>query len=156
MDTLGAIICLKFIGNCWLYYPLPLRHSNEYRFSYTNHAFNWMYLMTPQQQAVGVTILFSAIGVLADYYLKIASGKAFPWNSWQFLLGLSLYASTAFGWLFVMQHLKLAAVGILYTSSMLVMLAIVGYFGFGEKLSIKEWIGFALALASVLLLVRDH
>jgi small multidrug resistance pump len=112
--------------------------------------------MTPQQQAIGVTILFSAIGVLADYYLKIASGKPFPWNSWQFILGLSLYASTAFGWLFVMQHLKLAAVGILYTSSMLVMLAVVGYFGFGEKLSIREWIGFALALASVVLLVRDH
>lgn len=112
--------------------------------------------MTPQQLAIGVTVLFSAIGVLADYYLKISSGKSSPLTSWQFLLGLALYASTAFGWVFVMQHLKLAAVGVLYTSTMLVMLACVGYFAFGEKLSPREWIGFALALLSVALLVRDH
>ena len=112
--------------------------------------------MTAQQQAIGVTILFSAIGVLADYYLKIASGKPSSLTSWQFLLGLTLYASTAFGWIFVMQHLKLAAVGVLYTSTMLVMLAGVGYFAFGEKLSLREWLGFALAILSVFLLVRDH
>lgn len=118
----------------------------------TKHEF----LVTAQQQAIAVTILFSAIGTLADYYLKIASGKPTPLGSWQFLLGLALYASTAFGWVFVMQHLKLAAVGVLYTCTMLVMLAGVGYFAFGEKLSPREWIGFALALLSVALLVRDH
>lgn len=54
-----------------------------------------------------------------------------------------------------MQHLKLAAVGILYTVAMLILLALVGYFGFGESLSKREWLGLIFAIASVLLMVTE-
>ena len=58
--------------------------------------------------AVLITIAFSVIGVLGDYFLKLASARERPlWTSW-FYLGFALYASTAFGWVFVMKHLKLA------------------------------------------------
>ena len=55
-----------------------------------------------------VTIAFSVIGVLGDYFLKLASGHEQPLRAGWFYLGFALYASTAFGWVFVMGHLKLA------------------------------------------------
>ena len=55
-----------------------------------------------------VTIAFSVIGVLGDYFLKLASAREQPLRTGWFYLGFALYASTAFGWLFVMKHLKLA------------------------------------------------
>ncbi|MBU6384888.1 MAG: EamA family transporter [Pirellula sp.] len=112
-------------------------------------------MLPPKHLAIAVTLLFSGIGVVADYFLKVASTRENPWKNWEFFLGLVLYASTAFGWLFVMQHLKLAAVGILYTVAMLILLALVGYFGFGESLSKREWLGLIFAIASVLLMVTE-
>lgn len=103
-----------------------------------------------------VTILFSAVGAVADYFLKLASSKPTPWTSWQFVVGLLLYGSTAFGWLYVMKHMKLAVVGVVYTAAMLVLLALIGYFFFGEKLSLREWAGVGLALAAVALLSDIH
>ena len=53
--------------------------------------------------AVLVTIGFSAFGVLGDYFLKRASMQEYPIRTRAFALGFSVYASTAFGWLFVMR-----------------------------------------------------
>ena len=60
--------------------------------------------------AVLVTIAFSVIGVLGDYFLKLASAREQPLRTGWFYLGFALYASTAFGWVFVMRHLKLATI----------------------------------------------
>src|SRR5262245_56900658 len=62
--------------------------------------------------AVLVTIAFSVIGVLGDYFLKHASGREQPLRTSWFYLGFVLYASTAFGWVFVMKHLKLATISV--------------------------------------------
>jgi hypothetical protein len=48
--------------------------------------------------AVLVTIAFSVIGVVGDYFLKLASGREQPLRTGWFYLGFALYASTAFGW----------------------------------------------------------
>jgi small multidrug resistance pump len=53
--------------------------------------------------AVLVTIAFSMIGVLGDYFLKLASTRVQPLRTGWFYLGFALYASTAFGWVFVMR-----------------------------------------------------
>jgi hypothetical protein len=53
--------------------------------------------------AVLVTIAFSMIGVLGDYFLKLASAREQPLRTGWFYLGFVLYASTAFGWVFVMK-----------------------------------------------------
>jgi hypothetical protein len=52
--------------------------------------------------AVLVTIGFSIVGVVGDYFLKLASEKEHSLRSPWFYLGFALYASTAVGWVFVM------------------------------------------------------
>jgi small multidrug resistance pump len=104
--------------------------------------------------AVFVTIAFSLIGVVGDYFLKLASGRESPLRTAWFYLGFALYASTAFGWVFVMRHLKLATIGVLYSVSMVLLLTAVGVVQFGESLNLSELAGIILALASLVLLMR--
>ncbi len=104
--------------------------------------------------AVVVTIAFSLVGVLGDYFLKIASRQERSLASPAFYVGFVVYASTAFGWLFVMKHLKLGTIGVLYSVTMIVLLTTVGVAIFGERLSYPEIVGVLLALASLVLLVR--
>jgi hypothetical protein len=63
--------------------------------------------MEKRSLAVVVTIAFSLVGVAGDYLLKRASEAANPMQSRWFYIGFAVYASTAFGWVFVMRHLKL-------------------------------------------------
>ena len=48
--------------------------------------------------AILVTIGFSAVGVLGDYFLKLASQRETPLRNLWFHVGFVVYASTAFGW----------------------------------------------------------
>src|SRR5262245_539187 len=82
--------------------------------------------MNSKTIAVVVTVAFSVVGVLGDYFLKRASSEEDSLRSPWFYLGFALYASTAFGWVFVMKHLKLATIGVLYSVSMVVLLTAVG------------------------------
>jgi hypothetical protein len=59
--------------------------------------------------AVFVTIAFSVVG---DYLLKRASEADELMKSPWFYIRFAVYASTAFGWVFVMQRLKLATIGV--------------------------------------------
>ena len=104
--------------------------------------------------AAVVTIAFSMVGVLGDYFLKIASAQERSLRSPAFYVGFVIYASTAFGWLFVMKHLKLGTIGVLYSVTMIVLLTAVGVVVFGERLSYPEIAGVLLALASLVLLIR--
>jgi hypothetical protein len=65
--------------------------------------------------AILVTVAFSVVGVLGDYFLKLASAYEQPLRTGWFYVGFTLYASTAFGWVFVMRHLKLATISVLYS-----------------------------------------
>jgi drug/metabolite transporter (DMT)-like permease len=104
--------------------------------------------------AVFVTVAFSLVGVLGDYFLKLASARDRPLRSGWFYLGFALYASTAFGWVFVMRHLKLATISVLYSVSMVLLLTAVGVVMFRESLNYYELAGIALAVASLVLLMR--
>jgi drug/metabolite transporter (DMT)-like permease len=104
--------------------------------------------------AVLVTIAFSVLGVVGDYFLKIASGKEHSLKAAEFYLGFAIYASTAFGWVFVMKHLKLATVGVVYCVSMVLLLAGIGVVAFKETLSGYEIAGILMAIGSLVLLVR--
>jgi drug/metabolite transporter (DMT)-like permease len=104
--------------------------------------------------AVLVTIVFSVVGVLGDYFLKLASGREQPLRTGWFYLGFALYASTAFGWVFVMRHLKLATISVLYSVSMVLLLTAVGVLLFHESLNYLELAGIVLAVASLVLLMR--
>lgn len=110
--------------------------------------------MPPKLLAVVVTIAFSLMGVLGDYFLKVASEKEHSLKSPWFYLGFALYASTAFGWVFVMKHLKMATISVLYSVSMIVLLTAVGVIFFRESLKAAELAGLVLAIASLILLMR--
>jgi|SRR5262245_28543763 len=104
--------------------------------------------------AVLVTIAFSVVGVLGDYFLKLSSAREQPLRTRWFYIGFVIYASTAFGWVFVMRHLKLATIGVIYSVSMVLLLTAVGVVMFRESLNYYELAGILLAVASLVLLMR--
>ena len=104
--------------------------------------------------AVMVAVLLSAIGALADYFLKLASVEGhIVWNKW-FAIALVVYSSTIFGWVFVIKSMKLASVGVVYSICMVLFLTFLGVVFFKERLSYREVVGIGLALASLVLLTR--
>jgi len=104
--------------------------------------------------AVLVTFAFSVIGVLGDYFLKLASTSERPLRTGWFYLGFALYASTAFGWVFVMRYLKLATISVLYSVALVLLLTAIGVVLFRESLNYFEVIGIVLAVVSLVLLMR--
>jgi small multidrug resistance pump len=107
-----------------------------------------------RQLAIFVTIGFSLVGVLGDYLLKLASARKDPLRSGWFYVGFAVYASTAFGWVFVMRHLKLATIGVVYSVSMILLLTAIGVVAFRETLNAPEIVGLVMAVASLILLIR--
>jgi small multidrug resistance pump len=110
--------------------------------------------MDAKTLAVVVTLAFSIIGVVGDYFLKLASREEHSLRSPWFCIGFVLYAATAFGWVFVMKHLKLGTISVLYSVSMVVMLTAVGVAVFRETLSYYEMAGLVMAIGALILLVR--
>jgi drug/metabolite transporter (DMT)-like permease len=103
---------------------------------------------------VVVTVAFSVLGVVGDYFLKVASEQPSTLATRAFYVGFVVYASTAFGWVFVMKHLKLATIGVVYSVTMVLLLTAIGVVGFRESLSRAEIAGLAMAIASLILLTR--
>jgi small multidrug resistance pump len=101
-----------------------------------------------------VTVAFSVVGVVGDYLLKLASEQRSPLRSGWFYLGFAVYASTAFGWVYVLRHLKLATIGAVYSVSMILLLTGVGVAAFGQPLNAYEVAGLAMAIGSLVLLMR--
>ncbi len=104
--------------------------------------------------AILATVLFSVLGVMGDYLLKLASASRNPFRSGWFFIGFAVYASTALGWVFVMKHLKLATIGVVYSVSMILLLAGIGTVFFRESLNGYEITGLVLAIMSLILLIR--
>jgi small multidrug resistance pump len=104
--------------------------------------------------AVIVTIAFSVVGVIGDYFLKLASAQDQSLKSPAFYIGFVIYAATAFGWVFVMKHLKLGTVGVVYCVSMVLLLTAIGVVAFKETLNGYEIAGLVMAVGSLLLLTR--
>ena len=71
-----------------------------------------------------------------------------------FLVGFVLYASTAVAWTYVMRHLTLATIGVIYAMCMILLLALMGVVMFDEPLHRSEIVGIVLALTALILLAR--
>ncbi|HEX5270841.1 MAG TPA: hypothetical protein VFW33_10155 [Gemmataceae bacterium] len=110
--------------------------------------------MSEATKAAVVAVAMSCVGIVGDYFLKRASAADQPLATRWFLVGLAMYASTAFAWVFVMRHLKLATIGVIYSVCMILLLTAMGVFLFGESLNRYEALGIVFAIASVLLLAR--
>jgi drug/metabolite transporter (DMT)-like permease len=104
--------------------------------------------------ALLVAIFLSAVGALADYFLKLASEERnIVVNKW-FVVAFVVYSSTIFGWVYVIKNMKLASVGVVYSVCMVLFLTFLGVAFFKERPSTMECVGIALAVASLFLLVR--
>lgn len=110
--------------------------------------------MTNTTLAILVTVLLSIVAVVADYFLKRATEIDVPYKSGWFLIGLLIYASTAFGTVFVFQHIKLAITGVVYSVSFVLFLTALGVLYFGEALQTREAVGIVMAITSLVLLGR--
>jgi multidrug transporter EmrE-like cation transporter len=110
--------------------------------------------MDKTTRMVIVAAAMSAVGIVGDYFLKRASDDANPLLTRSFMVGLALYSSTAFAWVYVMRHLKLATIGVVYSVCMILMLAGMGVLVFGESLNRYEVVGIGLAIAAIALLAR--
>jgi multidrug transporter EmrE-like cation transporter len=104
--------------------------------------------------AILVAAAMSCFGILGDYFLKVASGQERPLTTVPFLIGLAMYSSTAFAWVFLMRYLKLATIGVVYSVCMILLLTLMGVVFFEESLNRYEVAGIACAIASVVLLSR--
>lgn len=110
--------------------------------------------MSPRQTALLVAAVLAAIGVLADYLLKLASNHTASIQSKWFWLGLTVYAMMAGGWVYVMRHLSFTEIGIVYSVSTILLLTLVGTLVLKETLHGYELLGAAMALGSLFLLAR--
>ena len=92
--------------------------------------------------------------VVGDWFIKYASMEIRPiLNRW-FGAGCAMYLLGTFGWVFVMPHMKLATIGVVYSLSIVVLMALLGVFAFGETINRYEVAGLGLGVVSIILLGR--
>lgn len=102
-----------------------------------------------------ITVIFLAsVGVLGDYFIKLSgSGPKYIIYS-KFFLGMFIYSLTAAGWFYVMKHMKLGVLGIFYSLTTVILLAVVGTVIFKEHLNNYELVGIILGVISIIILAR--
>ena len=101
-----------------------------------------------------IVIILSLVGVIGDFFIKIAgNGQRYIEYRW-FVIGFLIYASTAFGWFYVMKEIKLSVLGVIYALSTVLFLAVAGVGYFHENLAWYELVGIGTAILSILLLAR--
>jgi multidrug transporter EmrE-like cation transporter len=110
--------------------------------------------MSQTVNAMLLTVGLSLFAVVGDYFLKMAGTNDNPFRTKWFIAGMLMYALSAFGAVYVLKHIKLATVGVVYCVSLILLLTTLGVVFFKESLHWSELIGILLALASLLLLGR--
>lgn len=110
--------------------------------------------MNPHSIAVIAVMALSLVGVVGDILLKKASQHESWFSNPYFAFGFIVYSSTAFGWIFAMKYLNMATVGVVYSVTTIVCLALAGAFLFNERLTPSEYFGIFLAVGSLFLLSR--
>ena len=102
-----------------------------------------------------IVIGLSLIGVLGDYFIKLSGNSNIKYIDLKlFLIGLIVYSSTAVGWFFVMKHIKLGTLGVIYGVTTVIALTIIGVTVFKEHLNIYEIVGIIAGVSSIILLSR--
>ncbi len=101
-----------------------------------------------------IVAFLAVIGVVGDFFIKLAGyGTKFIEMKW-FIVGAIFYLSTAFGWFYVIKHIKLSDLGVIYALTTILFLVAIGVFYFHEKLNVYEIIGIITAIISFILLSR--
>lgn len=90
--------------------------------------------------------------IIGDYFIKVASGRSDGMLTSALMLGVVFYGTTAFGWYFLMKIHSLAAIGVLYSTSTILLLTALGYFAFKESIGLRDCLGITLAILSVVVM----
>ena len=96
-------------------------------------------------------VLLSSVGLLGDGILKKA-GATSPPSYRLFGLGTVIYAGTAFGWFYVLRHMKMTTLSVAYPIFQAVSLALMGVVVFGESLARREIVGYCLGFIALILI----
>jgi multidrug transporter EmrE-like cation transporter len=101
-----------------------------------------------------IVIAISVVTVVGDYFIKLASMEARQLANRWFGVGCAMYLLSTVGWVFVMPHMKLAVIGVIYSLSVVILMALLGVFVFGESITRYEVAGLVLGASAILLLGR--
>jgi small multidrug resistance pump len=104
--------------------------------------------------AILIIIFVTGVSVIGDYFIKLSGNGSKYINYSLFLIGMVIYASTAFGWFYIMKHTKLSILGIIFGLSNIIFLALVGLVFFKERLNMYDVVGLILGISSIILLAR--
>lgn len=102
-----------------------------------------------------VLVAILALTLIGDYCIKLASDMPDGLRSPVFLVGAVFYGLPAVGWFFLMRSHSLAAIGVFYSGATIILLAILGAVAFREPFGIREVVGVALAIASVVVMSHE-
>jgi drug/metabolite transporter (DMT)-like permease len=105
-------------------------------------------------KAPAFILLLALITLAGDYFLKLASQREQPYLTVAFAVGAVAYGATALGWVVVMRHMTLAAIGVWYSIIVILLLAALGVLVFKETLTGREMIGMILACGALMLMSR--
>jgi len=108
--------------------------------------------MTSLLILIGIT----GLTLIGDYCIKLASGAQSGLFSWTFVVGMVFYGLPAIGWFFLMRTHSLAAIGVFYSASTIILLAALGFFVFKEPFGWREALGLSLAVASVVVMSQGE
>jgi drug/metabolite transporter (DMT)-like permease len=96
--------------------------------------------------------ILTLIAVFADSIIKKAALMNSSDARYWLIAGIIIYGATGVGWFYVMKHMPLYAVGVVFSLVSTLTLVLVGVFFFHETLSTKEMIGIALGVASLIII----
>jgi len=105
-------------------------------------------------RAILLVVFTSALGVLGDFFFKLAGREPGMTNFKLIAVGVLCFASTLGGIFLALKLMKLSTFGAVYSVTTILLLVAVGVFYFHEKLNVFEMLGVAAALVSVVLLSR--
>lgn len=99
-----------------------------------------------------IVIIIAVVTVVGDYFIKLASMESRQLANRWFGVGCVMYLLSTVGWVFVMPHMKLAVIGVIYSLSVVILMALLGVCVFGESISGQEVAGLILGASAILLL----
>ena len=111
------------------------------KIGYGYHMNSWLILVT-----------ITAMTVVGDYFIKLASLPHQGLTSAYFPLGMVLYGSTGLGWFYMMRSHSMSTVAVYYSAATLVLMAALGALVFKEGFGGRDAVGVGLALASVVVM----
>lgn len=101
--------------------------------------------------AVAIGVIMAFTSSLGDFFIKHATTKNSITSTVIFvLLGGIVYGLSAIGWYFVFRKVPLATIGIIDGVLPLIVLVVMGYFFFGEKMTNLHLLGVLLGILSIL------